>query len=192
MTRALPPRSTVCTYVEEIMLERIVGVLTLKRSTYQEIEQNSSLLPQAALVVLISAIGAGIGHSSVMSELGDSLLATVVWTLVGWLLFSVIIYVIGVLLFKGKAGLTEIMRLVGFAYAPMFFTIIVGLLSFLGIVLSMLSISLAAAAMVYFGITLFIAVQEGLDLSIGKTFVAVAISFFFYLIGLGVILQDIL
>lgn len=44
----------------------------------------------------------------------------------------------------------------------------------------------------YFALTLFIAVQEGLDLSIGKTFVVVAISLFFYLIGLGVILQDIL
>ena len=173
------------------MLERIVGVLTLKRSTYQEIEQNSSLLPQAALVVLISAIGAGIGHVSVMSSLGNNLVATIAWTLVGWLLFSVLIYVIGVLLFKGKAGLSEILRLVGFAYAPMFFTVIVGLLGFVGIVLGMLSVALAAAAMVYFAMTLFIAVQEGLDLSIGKTFVVVAISLFFYLIGLGVILQRI-
>jgi len=73
----------------------------------------------------------------------------------------------------------------------MFFTIIVGLLGFVGIVLGMLSVALAAAAMVYFAMTLFIAVQEGLDLSIGKTFVVVAISLFFYLIGLGVILQRI-
>ncbi len=80
----------------------------------------------------------------------------------------------------------------GNSYAPMFFTIIVGLLDFVGIVLGFLSVSLAIAAMVYFAITLFIAVQEGLDLSVGKTFVVVAISLFFYLIGLGVILQDIL
>jgi len=173
------------------MLERIVGVLTLKRSTYQEIEQNSSLLPQAALVVLISAIGAGIGHGSVMSSLGNNLVATFAWTLVGWLLFSVLIYVIGVLLFKGKSGLSEILRLVGFAYAPMFFTVIVGVIAFVGIVLSFLSVSLAIAATVYFAMTLFIAVQEGLDLSIGKTFVVVAISLFFYLIGLGVILQKV-
>jgi hypothetical protein len=171
------------------MLERIVGVLTFKRSTFQEIEKNSSLLPMAALVVLISAIGAGIGHVSVMSSLGNNLVATIAWTFVGWLLFSVVIYVIGVLIFKGKAGLSEIMRLVGFAYAPMFFTIIVGLLAYVGIVLGMLSVAFAAAAMFWFAVTLFVAVQEGLDLSMGKTFVIVAVSLFFYLIGLGVVLQ---
>ncbi len=172
------------------MLQRIVGVLTFKRSTFEEIEKDSSLLPMAALIVLISAIGAGIGHVSVLSKVGSgSLIATVAWTFVGWLLFSVVIYVIGVIIFRGKAGLTEILRLVGFAYAPMFFTIIVGLLAFVGIVLGMLSVALAAAAMVWFAITLFVAVQEGLDLSVGKTFVVVAISLFVYLIGLGVVLK---
>ncbi len=174
------------------MLERIVGVLTLKRSTYQEIEQNSSLLPQAALIVLIAAIGAGIGHTSIMSQLGNSVLATIAWSFVGWFLFSAIIYVVGVKLFGGKAGMGEILRLVGFAYTPMFFTVIVGLISFVGIVLGFLSIAFAAAAMAYFAATLFVAVKEGLDLSVGRTFVVVAISLFFYLIGLGVILQDIL
>ena len=77
------------------MLERIIGVLKLDVNTFEEIEADQSATTQAAIVVVVasvlSGIGAGIGGGSFIG----AFLATAIWALISWVIWSGLTYFIG-------------------------------------------------------------------------------------------------
>ena len=155
------------------MLDRVLRVIKLDKSVYAEVEADEMATSQAAIVVAIvavlSAIGSGVGTliSSGGSGFVAAFLGAIVTAFISWLVWSVVTYFVGTTLFKGEATVSEMLRVIGFAQAPL----ALGLLSFipcLGPIISLAGWLLS----LYTG---FLAIQEGLDLDTGKTLATVAI-----------------
>lgn len=172
------------------MLYRIRGVLSLDTDTFNEIEHDPSALVQALLVVIVSsllaAIGGGFGQVlfgvgiGVDSSTNFRFLAIAGWAIVAWILWSVLTYFIGTRFFNGEATIGEMMRVIGFAYAPL----AIQVFSFIPIV----GIFFVLGAAVWSIAAVFIAIREGLDVSSGNAFWTAAIGGVLYLIGMGIIL----
>ncbi len=159
------------------MFNRILGVLKLDSNTFEEIEHDENATTQAliivAVVALISALGSGIGSSIGGGGFIGNFISTLIWGFVGWLLWSVVTYFVGTALFKGQATVGEMLRVVGFAYAPQFISIIPCIGWIIGLVWT-----LAAG---------FVAVRQGLDLDNMKAFFTIVIGFIVVAIGYALI-----
>ena len=168
------------------------------KATFAEIEADQSATTQAAIVVVLVALIAGIGAAiaavmvnrtmpGVIEGLGESgiegldlsmipqmspvgaFLNAVIGALLSWLVWSALTYFIGTKLFGGTADMGEMLRVIGFAQAPR----LLSGLSFipcLGGILSLVGWVWALAAS-------FVAIREGLDLDSGKTLVTIILAF---------------
>lgn len=178
------------------MLNRIIGVLKLDVNTFEEIEHDTNATGQAAIIVavvaVLSAIGgffgaqtgnamleqfqqqfgeAGIDQSMAqfasISPIGTAINALIA-TFVGWLLWSVLTYLIGTNLFKGQATIGEMLRVLGFAQAPY----LLGIFSFIPCLGAIISL----AAAIWSLIAGFIAIRQGLDIDNMQTAITVILS----------------
>lgn len=160
------------------MRDRLIGVFKLDVATFESIEHDEGATGQAALVVLIVAILGGIGSAIGTSYMNDSttfgpFFSSVISVFAGWVIWSFLTYFIGTKFFGGEADMGEMLRVIGFAYAPQMLGIIPCFGALVGAIWS-----LAAA---------FIGIRQGLDLSNGKTFLTIIVGFVVYLlIGLAV------
>lgn len=101
-------------------VDRVVGALKADVRIFEEIEADQTALPQALMVVAGASVAAGIGALGA-GPLG--LVVGVVASLVGWVISSALIYLIGVHVMPEpttKADVPEVMRVLGFAAAPGF------------------------------------------------------------------------
>jgi hypothetical protein len=159
------------------MLQLIIGVFKLDSKTFDTIEKDTSLTGRAALIVVVVSLISGLGNgffalfrdSSFLSGFFSSLVAV----LLGWLLWSALTLFIGTRFFNGQADLGEMLRVIGFAYAPQVLSIIPCIGGLIGAVWT-----LAAG---------FIAVRQGLDLDNTKAAFTIIIGFVCYLILLGIV-----
>ena len=99
--------------------ERLIGAAKLDVNTYEEVEADTSATPQAMIVVLMSALAAGIG------SIGDSgikgMFVITVAALVGWFIWAGLTYLIGTKMLPEadtQADLGELLRTTGFSQAP--------------------------------------------------------------------------
>jgi hypothetical protein len=157
--------------------DRIIGVFKLDVNTFEEIEADESATTQAALVVLIVALISGIG-SGILSGSTDAgffggFLSSLISTFVGWLIWSAITYFVGTSLFEGVSDLGEMLRVIGFAYAPQILGIIPCIGGIVGAIWSL--------------IAGFIAVRQGLDLDNTKALLTIAIGFIGYIVVLIIV-----
>ena len=110
------------------LIDRMVRASKLDVSVYEEVEADKGATGQAALVVIISSVAAGIGSLSVFGIQG--LLFTTVGALVGWLIWAYLTYIIGTRLLpepQTKADMGEMLRTLGFSSSP-------GVLRILGVI----------------------------------------------------------
>jgi hypothetical protein len=88
-------------------------------TVFREIAEDESALTEAAIIVVVasflSAIGSAIGSGSFFVVFFVSWLVGILISWIGW---AVITYFIGTALFKGDADIPEMMRVLGYAYAP--------------------------------------------------------------------------
>lgn len=106
------------------MLERIMRVFKLDASVFREIAEDKAAMTQAAIIVvvvsLLSALGLAVGVA--ITETGSAIGAffgtLLSGILLGWILWAVLTYAVGVFLFKGKTDIPEMMRVLGYANAP--------------------------------------------------------------------------
>lgn len=154
------------------MLDRVLGVFKLDVQTFEEIEADQDATSQAAIVVLvvavIGALGSTAGAALTGAGGGSSFLATLVGVFLGWIVWSVITYVVGVNLFGGTADVGEMLRVIGFAYAPQVLAIIPCIGWIVGAIWSL--------------IAGFIAVRQGLDLDNTKAFLTILVGFLAYVV----------
>jgi hypothetical protein len=156
------------------MLARIIGVFKLNSQTFEEIEHNTSLTLPAGLIVVIVALISGLGNGLFNGLLGGGrtfgkgFISSLIGVIVGWLIWSVVTWLVGTRLFKGQADLGEMLRVIGFAYTPMVLSIIPCIGMVIGVVWA-----IAAG---------FIAVRQGLDLDNTKAFFTVAVGAVLYII----------
>ena len=95
--------------------ERLVGALRLDASVYEEVEHDEGALPQAAGVVALAAVCAGIGGAA---GGGTGLVVGVLGAVIGWLVSAGIIWFIGVRLMEHTSNYPELLRTIGFASSP--------------------------------------------------------------------------
>ena len=147
------------------MLARAVGVFKLDSKTFEEIEHNTSLTLYAAIIVGLVSLVSGVGTSIYRAIFGGSVFGgffgSVIATILGWLAWSVITWFVGTQFFKGQATIDEMLRVIGFAYLPLFLSIIPCIGSIIGGIWAL--------------VAGFIAVRQGLDLDNMKTFWTVII-----------------
>src|SRR4051794_37517399 len=107
-------------------LWRFTGALTLRPAAYEEIEHDPGATFQAAVVVLLSSMAAGIGLISAVQGNLWRLAGVMILALVLWAAWAMITYQIGVWALPTPhtdATFGELLRTIGFATAPGLFRI---------------------------------------------------------------------
>ncbi len=146
--------------------DRIIGVFKLDTRVFAEIERDQTATSQAAVIVAIVAVLSAIG-SGISSAIGGgggalgSILFSLIWTFIAWIVWSAVTYFVGTSLFNGEADMGEMMRVIGYAYAPQMLGIIPCIGSLIGGIWSL--------------IASFFAIKEGLDFDTGKAIATVVI-----------------
>jgi len=160
------------------LISRMWRAILLKSSLYEEVEADKSANVQAGLVVVIVAIATAIG-SGLASLTAGGLMAAVwslVLALVGWLLWALVVYLIGAKIMKGKqtqSNWGEVARTIGFANSPGIFRI----LAFIPLVGWIISI----VAWIWILIAGIVAVRAALDFSTGRAIITVLIGWLVYM-----------
>jgi hypothetical protein len=154
------------------MLARIIGVFKLDVATFEEIEHNENLtLPAALIVILVSLIsGLGNGFFNIIFSRSfvGGFFGALISTILGWILWSLVTWFIGTRFFNGQATPNEMLRVIGFAYAPLVLSIIPCIGGVIGVVWAI--------------IAGFIAIRQGLDLDNSKTLLTVVVGAVCYII----------
>ncbi len=155
------------------MFNRVIGIFRFDIRLYGEIEHSEDATAQALLVItavsLIAAIGNGLGAQIAQRPFFPRFITSLIWGLVGWIIYTAISFFVGTVLFKGRGTPAGILRIIGFSYVPQ----ILAIIPFLGAVAGWLW-SMAAG---------FIAIYTTLRLGSLKTLAIIFIGFGLYLTG---------
>ncbi len=163
------------------MLARIIGVFKLDVKVFEEIEHNASLTLPAAIIVAVVALIGGVGGLFSRLVFGGNVLGgffgAIIYTFFGWIIWSILTWFVGTRFFNGQAEIPEMMRVIGFAFAPQILTIIPCVGPIIGGIWSL--------------IAGFFAIRQGLDLDNTKTFLTIVVGAIGYVI-LAILLNLIL
>ena len=160
-------------------VRRALGAARLDAETYEEVEADVSANAQAALMVTLSAVAAGLG--SLDNHGAGGVLWYTLAALISWYLWAAIAYWIGTRLLPGahtEADHGQLLRTLGFSSAP-------GLLRIAGLFppLALFAFLLSTAWML---VAMVVAVRQALDYCTTARAIAVcAIGFPFYAIALA-------
>jgi hypothetical protein len=151
---------------------RLFGAAALDVGVYEEVEADRGATVQAAIVVVVSSLAAGLGAYGLTGRSGTSLLAgALVWSalaLVGWVAWALLVFEIGGRLMPTsdtEVDVFQLLRTIGFSTAP-------GFLCVLGV---MPSVALPAfiLAFLWMLVSMVVAVRQALDYE--STFRAIAV-----------------
>lgn len=157
------------------MLDRIMGVLRLNVATFEEIEHDQSATAEAAIIVAVVALLSGIGGAIEAPNFLTAFLATLVWAFVGWFVWAAITYFVGTSLFGGQADLGEMLRVLGYAQAPLILRVLTFIFC-LGFIINVIASLWALLAA-------FIAIRQGLDVDNLKALLTAVIGWLVYVVG---------
>jgi len=141
--------------MNSVFINRIIRACKLDVSLYEEVEADESATFQAALVVILSSIAAGVGALSLGAS---NFLMAPILSLVSWYIWAYLIYLIGAKLFPEpttKSNHGELLRTIGFSSAP-------GLIRVFGFTPEIMSITFIGAG-IWMLIAMVIAVRQALD-----------------------------
>lgn len=168
--------------------KRLIGAALLDVDTYEEVEADTTATVQAMTVVILSSVAAGL--ATVRYGGAKGLLGMTLASLVAWLFWAALIYVVGTKLLpepQTKSDLGELLRTIGFASTP-------GLLMVVGL-LPLLGGLIGVVVWVWILLATVVAVRQALDYeSTGRAVAVCAIGFVIYflvqrliagLLGLG-------
>jgi len=136
-------------------VNRIIRACKLDVSLYEEVEADKSATLQAASVVVLSSLAAGVGAISLGAS---NFLMAPILSLVSWYVWAYLIYFIGAKFFPEpttKADHGQLLRTIGFSSAP-------GLIRVFGIIPNLMSIAFIAAS-IWMLVAMVIAVRQALD-----------------------------
>ena len=136
------------------MLANAMRAMKLDVDFYNTVEHDENYTSQATTVVIIAYALAGVGAwLGPADNLVGTVAASIIGGLIGWLIWAALTNYIGKAL-GGTADYGEMLRVLGFAQAP----IALGIIPFVGGIVGLVWMFVAAV----------VAVREGLDFSTGK------------------------
>ena len=141
--------------MNSVFVNIIIRACTLDTTLYEEVEADKSATLQAALVVVLSSLAAGVGALSLGAS---NFLMAPILSLVSWYIWAYLIYFIGVKLFpepNTKADHGELLRTIGFSSAP-------GLIRVFGFTPDLMSITFIGGG-IWMLVAMIIAVRQALD-----------------------------
>ena len=141
--------------MNSVFVNRIIRACKLDVSLYEEVEADKSATFQAALVVILSSIAAGVGALTIGAS---NFLMAPILSLISWYIWAYLIYFIGAKLFPEpttKSDHGELLRTIGFSSAP-------GLIRVFGFTPEIMSIIFIGSG-IWMLIAMVIAVRQALD-----------------------------
>ena len=141
--------------MNSVFINRIIRASKLEVSLYEEVEVDESATFQAAAVVVLSSLAAGVGALSLGAS---NFLMAPILSLVSWYIWAYIIYFIGAKLFPEpttKADHGQLLRTIGFSSAP-------GLIRVFGFTPELMSIVFIVSS-IWMLVAMVIAVRQALD-----------------------------
>ena len=161
-------------------LNRIYRAIKIDPNLYEEVENDKSATIQAASVVILSSLAAGIGaiHLGVSNFILGPLLS-----LVSWYFWAFLIFIVGTKLFpdnETKSDHGELLRTIGFSSAP-------GLIRVFGFTPELMTVTFIGSSL-WMLACMVVGVRQALDYkslwkAFGVVFVSgVIISFVFFLL----------
>ena len=151
-------------------LRRVLGAAALDRSTYEEVEADRQAAAQAVVIVLFASVAGGVGLLGLGAPSAQSLVAGIIGSLVGWIAWAALTFLIGTRLLpepQTDADLGELLRTIAFAAAP-------GLLRVFGVI-PFAGPSIYALASMWMLVAMVVAVRQALDYKSTTRAVAVCI-----------------
>jgi hypothetical protein len=149
------------------MTSRMIRAAKLEVPLYEEVEADVTATNQALLVVLLVAVANGIGQAIGASLEGNSaalvgrLVGGILQGLIGWAVWSYVVYFVGTRFFGGTATYGELLRTLGFAESPS----VLMIFSFVPVLGGILALVVGIWTLV----SSFIATRQALDIDNTKT-----------------------
>jgi len=141
--------------MNSLFINRIIRACKLDVSLYEEVEADESATLQAALVVVLSSLAAGVGALSLGAS---NFLMAPILSLISWYIWAYLIFFIGAKLFpeaNTKADHGQLLRTIGFSSAP-------GLIRIFGFTPEIMSLTFIGAG-IWMLVAMVIAVRQALD-----------------------------
>ena len=166
------------------LIQRAIGAARLNVATFEEVEADRGATGQAMLVVVLSAVAAGIGS---WGEPGNGFVKMTFISLVAWFVWAFVTWLVGTKILPGpetQADVGQLLRTIGFAASPGILRVFAGVRG-LGPVI-------ALVAGVWMLVAMVVAVRQALDYrTTGRAVAVCVVGFLFYaavLLALGLVL----
>ena len=163
------------------LLNRIYRAIKIDPELYEEVEHDKSATLQAAIVVVLSSLAAGVG--AIHLGASNFFLGPLV-SLASWYFWAFLIFIVGTKLFPDKETKSdhgELLRAIGFSSAP-------GLIRIFGITPELMTVTFIGSSF-WMLVCMVVAVRQALDYkSLWKAFGVVVLCWFFQAILLFIIL----
>ena len=162
-------------------LNRIYRAIKIDPDLYEEVEHDKSATIQAASVVVLSSLAAGVGAIHLVAS--NFLLGPIV-SLASWYFWAFLIYIVGTKLFPDKQTKSdhgELLRTIGFSSAP-------GLIRVFGFTPELMSVTFIGSSF-WMLACMVVGVRQALDYkSLWKAFGVVVVCWFIQALLLVLIL----
>jgi hypothetical protein len=161
------------------LVHRMMGAARLDQGTYEEIERDTNATSQAAIVVVIAAVASGIGA---LDDGASGLIGGIIGGIIGWVVFAAAAYFVGTKLLatsSTEADLGQLLRTIGFAYAPTVLNV-VGFIPVLGGIVAFI-------AAIWVLVTTIVALKHALEMGTGRAIVTAIIAAILSAIALGIV-----
>jgi len=135
---------------------RIIRAAKLKAQLYEEVEADKGALWQAAAVVVLASLAAGVGAAA-KGGMSGIVTGTLI-ALIGWLVWAYIVYLVGTKILpepQTKTDYSELLRTIGFSSSP-------GLIRVLGLIPGLFWI-VSLVATIWMIAAMVIAIRQALD-----------------------------
>ena len=154
------------------LIKIIIKSLKFDKQIYLEAKNTQGFIRYSLLIVLLVSICTGIGTINLTND--SSIIRDLLSSIIGWIIWTSIIYVIGVKLMKNSSTFTQLARTLGVAYSP-------GVLNIFGFV-QIISLPLLAVTSIWTIISFIFALKHALQISAERAFLISLLSFIPYII----------
>jgi len=154
------------------LIKIIIKSLKFDKQIYLEAKNTQGFIRYSLLIVLLVGICTGIGTINLTND--SSIIRDLLSSIIGWFIWTSIIYVIGVKLMKNSSTFIQLARTLGVAYSP-------GVLNIFGLI-QIISLPLLAVTSIWTIISFIFALKHALQISAERAFLISLLSFIPYII----------